>query len=152
MPSEKLSSINPQSSFLTKAGAYAPLIILFCSVVLIGSLSRLMLVLWQLDRVWETGILPTVFLQGLRVDLILAGMAVAPLLLVLPVLGPAHRDPTHAGFLAQRAFNRARTQRAVQSTDMSLDPLNVGVRRGFQTPGLGIVVSGCHCRIHDASP
>jgi len=46
-----------------------------------------MLVLWQLDRVWETGILPTVFLQGLRVDLILAGMAVAPLLLVLPVLG-----------------------------------------------------------------
>jgi len=29
--------------------------------------------------VWEDGILPTVFLQGLRVDLILAGMAVAPL-------------------------------------------------------------------------
>ncbi|WP_322003485.1 LTA synthase family protein [Marinobacter alexandrii] len=87
MPAEKLSSVNSESSFLTKAGAYAPLIILFCSVVLIGSLSRLLLVLWQLDRVWETGILPTVFLQGLRVDLILAGMAVAPLLLVLPVLG-----------------------------------------------------------------
>ncbi len=87
MPAEKLSSVISESSFLTKAGAYAPLIILFCSVVLIGSLSRLLLVLWQLDRVSETDILSTVFLQGLRVDLILAGMAVAPLLLVLPVLG-----------------------------------------------------------------
>jgi phosphoglycerol transferase MdoB-like AlkP superfamily enzyme len=45
-------------------------------VLLIGSLSRVLLVLWQFARVAETGILLEVFLQGLRVDLILAGLAV----------------------------------------------------------------------------
>ncbi len=69
------------------AGAYAPLLTLFCSILIIGGLSRAMLVFWQLDRVAATPVWPDIFLHGLRVDLIMAGMVVAPLLLALPFLG-----------------------------------------------------------------
>jgi phosphoglycerol transferase MdoB-like AlkP superfamily enzyme len=69
------------------AGAYAPVLMLFIAILLIGSLSRTLLVAWQFDRVAETSVWPSIFLHGLRVDLIIAGMAVAPLLLFLPILG-----------------------------------------------------------------
>lgn len=69
------------------AGAYAPILMLFCAILLIGTLSRMLLVAWQFDRVADTSVWPSIFLHGLRVDLILAGMAVAPLVLLLPVLG-----------------------------------------------------------------
>jgi phosphoglycerol transferase MdoB-like AlkP superfamily enzyme len=60
---------------------------LFFAILLIGGLSRALLVAWQLDRVIETSVWPSVFLHGLRVDLIMAGMAVAPPILLLPILG-----------------------------------------------------------------
>jgi len=60
---------------------------LFFAILLIGSLSRTLLVAWQFDRVTETSVWPSIFLHGLRVDLIMAGMAVAPLVLLLPILG-----------------------------------------------------------------
>ncbi|WP_254774080.1 hypothetical protein [Marinobacter sp. AC-23] len=69
------------------AGAYAPLLMLFFAILLVGSLSRAMLVAWQFDRVADTSVWPSIFLHGLRVDLIMAGMAVAPLVLLLPILG-----------------------------------------------------------------
>ncbi|WP_304100664.1 LTA synthase family protein [Marinobacter antarcticus] len=69
------------------AGAYAPLLMLFVAILIVGSLSRALLVAWQFDRVAETPVWPGIFLQGLRVDMIIAGMAVAPLLLFLPILG-----------------------------------------------------------------
>ncbi len=69
------------------AGAYAPLLMLFCAILLIGGLSRTLLVAWQFDRVEGASVWPGIFLHGLRVDLIIAGMAVAPLLLLLPILG-----------------------------------------------------------------
>jgi phosphoglycerol transferase MdoB-like AlkP superfamily enzyme len=69
------------------AGAYAPILMLFFAILLIGGLSRALLVAWQLDRVIETSVWPSVFLHGLRVDLIMAGMAVAPPILLLPILG-----------------------------------------------------------------
>ncbi|MDN6320891.1 MAG: LTA synthase family protein [Marinobacter sp.] len=69
------------------AGAYAPLLMLFVAILIIGSLSRAFLVAWQFDRVAETSVWPSIFIHGLRVDLIMAGMAVAPLVLLLPVLG-----------------------------------------------------------------
>lgn len=69
------------------AGAYAPLLMLFVAILIIGSLSRALLVAWQFDRVAQTSVWPSIFIHGLRVDLIIAGMAVAPLGLLLPVLG-----------------------------------------------------------------
>jgi len=69
------------------AGAYAPILMLFCTILLIGGLSRSLLVAWQFDRVETTSVWPGIFLHGLRVDLIMAGMVVAPLVLLLPVLG-----------------------------------------------------------------
>jgi len=87
MPVERSGSSKPKCHLVTRAGAYFPLLVVFCSVLLVGSLSRCLLVLWQFDRVSESGVFPSIFLHGLRVDLILAGMAVAPMLLVLPILG-----------------------------------------------------------------
>ena len=87
MPVERSGSAKPKCHFVTRAGAYFPLLVVFCSVLLVGSLSRCLLVLWQFDRVSESGVFSSIFLHGLRVDLILAGMAVAPMLLVLPILG-----------------------------------------------------------------
>ncbi len=72
------------------AGAYAPILMLFCGILLIGGLSRMLLVAWQFDRVVGTSVWPGIFLHGLRVDLIMAGMAVAPLVLLLPLLGHRH--------------------------------------------------------------
>ncbi|WP_247064855.1 LTA synthase family protein [Marinobacter sp. S0848L] len=69
------------------AGAYAPILMLFVAILLIGSLSRTLLVAWQFDRVAATSIWPGIFLHGLRVDLIIAGMAAAPLVLLLPIMG-----------------------------------------------------------------
>jgi len=69
------------------AGAYAPILMLFFTILLIGSLSRTLLVAWQFDRVAETSVWPGIFLHGVRADLIMAGMAVAPLVLLLPILG-----------------------------------------------------------------
>src|SRR5664279_4762621 len=71
------------------AGAYAPILMLFLAILLIGGLSRALLVVWQFDRVMGTSVWPSIFLHGLRVDLIMAGMAVAPLVLLLPIL--SHR-------------------------------------------------------------
>lgn len=69
------------------AGAYAPLLALFSLVLLLAGLARALLVAWQVDRVMDAGIWPTIFLHGLRVDLILAGLAVAFPLLLVPLLG-----------------------------------------------------------------
>jgi len=69
------------------AGAYAPILMLFFAILIIGGLSRVLLVAWQFDRVVETSVWPDIFLHGLRVDLIMAGMAVVPLLILLPILG-----------------------------------------------------------------
>ena len=101
MPVERSGSAKPKCHFVTRAGAYFPLLVVFCSVLLVGSLSRCLLVLWQFDRVSESGVFPSIFLHGLRVDLILAGMAVAPMLLVLPIFcllytSPSPRDRTRS--------------------------------------------------------
>ena len=69
------------------AGAYASILMLSLAILLIGGLSRALLVAWQFDRVKGTSVWPGIFLPGLRVDLIMAGMVVAPMVLLLPVLG-----------------------------------------------------------------
>lgn len=69
------------------AGAYSPLLQLFCLILLIEGISRAALVFWQWDRVADTGIFPSIFLHGLRVDVIQAGLLVSLPLLLLPFLG-----------------------------------------------------------------
>lgn len=71
------------------SGAYAPLLALFLMVLLVSGVSRTLLVAWQLERVAATEVWPTIFLHGLRVDAILAGLVVAVPLLLAPLL--AHR-------------------------------------------------------------
>lgn len=69
------------------AGAYTPILMLMCTILLVGGLSRALLVLWQFDRVAATPVWPDIFLHGLRVDLIMAGLVAAPMVLLLPLLG-----------------------------------------------------------------
>lgn len=67
---------------LAFSGPFAPLIATYLIGLPILSFFRLALVLWQSERVIATGQLIQVFLQGLRVDLILLGlMILIPLLL-----------------------------------------------------------------------
>jgi phosphoglycerol transferase MdoB-like AlkP superfamily enzyme len=69
------------------AGAYTPILMLTSTILLLGGLSRVLLVLWQFDRVAVTPVWPDIFLHGLRVDLIMAGLVAAPMVLILPFLG-----------------------------------------------------------------
>jgi len=45
---------------------------LFFAILLIGGLSRALLVAWQFDRVMEASVWPSIFFHGLRVDVIMA--------------------------------------------------------------------------------
>ncbi|WP_288378246.1 LTA synthase family protein [uncultured Massilia sp.] len=71
------------------AGPYAALFQMVLLGLALLSLSRLGLVAWQWDRVRATGIAPSVFVQGVRADLILLGYFAAVPLLFAPLL--AHR-------------------------------------------------------------
>lgn len=50
------------------------------------SLSRMLLLFWQSERVAATGMLSKILLQGVRVDLILLSLLALPLLLLAPLL------------------------------------------------------------------
>jgi phosphoglycerol transferase MdoB-like AlkP superfamily enzyme len=75
--------------FTLWAGPYAGVLQMVLLGLLILSLSRFGLVAWQWDRVAATGITPTLFLQGVRADLILLGYFLVLPLLLAPLL--AHR-------------------------------------------------------------
>jgi len=67
--------------------------ILIFALMLIGflTLSRISLVIWQWDRVSEVGMLLPIFIQGLRFDLVLVGIASAIPVLLFPMLVSTHR-------------------------------------------------------------
>jgi len=67
-------------------GPYRVFINLLLTGLIILSLSRLGLVIWQWDRVIAAADLPTLFLQGMRADLIMLGMLLVPLALFMPLL------------------------------------------------------------------
>ncbi|WP_292359438.1 MULTISPECIES: LTA synthase family protein [unclassified Methylophaga] len=67
-------------------GPYLIFIQLLLTGLVILSLSRLGLVVWQWERVTTAASLPTIFWQGIRADLIMLGMLLAPLALGLPLL------------------------------------------------------------------
>ncbi len=67
-------------------GPYLILFKLLLTGLVILSLSRLGLVVWQWDRVIAATSLPTIFWQGIRADLIMLGMLLVPLALGMPLL------------------------------------------------------------------
>lgn len=67
-------------------GPYLIFIKLLLTGLIILSLSRLGLVVWQWDRVIAASSLSTIFWQGLRADLIMMGMLLAPLALAMPLV------------------------------------------------------------------
>ena len=67
-------------------GPYGILIILLLTGLMILSLSRLGLIAWQWDRVTAATDLWVIISQGIRADLIIMGMLLAPLALLTPIL------------------------------------------------------------------
>jgi phosphoglycerol transferase MdoB-like AlkP superfamily enzyme len=70
-------------------GPYAPLLQLMLLGLLMMSLSRLGLLLWQWDRVNATGIFGRIIVQGMRADLIILGYFILIPLLFAPFLAHA---------------------------------------------------------------
>jgi phosphoglycerol transferase MdoB-like AlkP superfamily enzyme len=66
-------------------GPYAPLVEFLFLGVLLLSLSRIALVVWQWERAAATDAVALILLQGLRSDLITLGLFAAPAVLALPV-------------------------------------------------------------------
>lgn len=77
---------NNNMSLGTLVGPYQILLKLLILGLLILSLSRCGLAVWQWDRVTAAVDLPVLFLQGIRADLIIMGMLIAPLVLLIPLL------------------------------------------------------------------
>lgn len=71
--------------------ALAPLFSFAWRLLLALSIARILLVAWQWDRVTEVGMLAPVFLQGLRFDLVLLGLALVVPALAFPVLASSDR-------------------------------------------------------------
>jgi len=73
-------------NYLALLGPYQILLKLLLVGLTILSLSRLGLAIWQWDRVTSAVNLPIFFIQGIRADLIMMGMLIAPLALLMPLL------------------------------------------------------------------
>ncbi len=67
-------------------GPYLPLAAMMVAGLLLLSVSRIALMLWQWDRVAAAGIWPEMLIQGVRVDLIQLGLLVIPPVLLAPIL------------------------------------------------------------------
>lgn len=78
---------NVLSRLLHWTGPYQVLLSFVLLSVMLLSLSRLGLMLWQWDRVSGAGTFGWMLLQGLRADLILLGMLVAIPVLLAPFWG-----------------------------------------------------------------
>ncbi len=66
--------------------ALVPLLSFAWRLILVLTLARIALVAWQWDRVLEADMLATVFVQGLRFDLVLVGIALVLPLLTFPIV------------------------------------------------------------------
>lgn len=75
-----------RSNVKTLLGPYYILLQLLILGLLSLSLSRWGLAVWQWERVLAAMNLPTLLIQGVRADLIMMGMLIAPLALLMPLL------------------------------------------------------------------
>lgn len=71
--------------------ALMPLLIFSVLLLLALSISRLLLVAWQWERVEAANMVSAVFTQGLRFDIVLLGMLTVPLVLLFPILASNDR-------------------------------------------------------------
>ena len=88
-PARDLSFPHRSVRWWHHAGPYLHLVYLVAAGLAMLSVSRLLLVAWQRERVQAAGILGELFLQGLRADLILIGYFLVIPLVLAPFL--AHR-------------------------------------------------------------
>lgn len=79
-------TLSMKRNYLALPGPYQILLKLLLVGLTILSLSRLGLAIWQWDRVTSAVNLPIFFIQGIRADLIMMGMLIAPLALLMPLL------------------------------------------------------------------
>jgi len=80
------------------AGPYATILQMSLLGIVMLSLSRVAMMLWQWDRVQATGIPGEILLQGARADLILLGYFIAIPLLLAPLLAHPSRASIWKGF------------------------------------------------------
>src|SRR5512138_3827396 len=67
--------------------ALRPLALFAAAALAVLTVSRLGLVLWQLDRVTAADMLAPVFLEGLRFDVVLLSTLLLPPVVALPLFG-----------------------------------------------------------------
>jgi phosphoglycerol transferase MdoB-like AlkP superfamily enzyme len=80
--------------------ALKPLVSLAWRLVLILTVSRILLVAWQWERVADVSMFVPVFVQGLRFDLVMLGMSLVLPVLLFPLLASGERLlPAWRGFL-----------------------------------------------------
>lgn len=80
------------------AGPYAPLLALYAMGLVLLSLSRIALMLWQSERVADAGIWMTMLVQGVRVDIILLSLLAFIPVLLLPLFSLRRTWPAWQGF------------------------------------------------------
>lgn len=83
LPSSPINNLAQRLwQFAYKFDVYAPLAVMFIIGIVVLSASRFGLVLWKFDRVNNTGELASIFMQGLRVDIMqLCFLSLIPVLL-----------------------------------------------------------------------
>jgi phosphoglycerol transferase MdoB-like AlkP superfamily enzyme len=95
---QRFSGFAARLASLTQwAGPYATVLQMLLIGLVVLSLSRITLIVWQWDRVSAAGILGDMIAQGVRADLILLGYFVAISVLLAPFL--AHRISARAWWL-----------------------------------------------------
>ncbi len=86
--------------FRNKLSALRPLLTFAWMLIALLTVSRLLLVVWQWERVSEVGMLVPVFIQGLRFDLVLLGIVCVVPVLLFPLLASTrHSFPAWQTFL-----------------------------------------------------
>ena len=84
-------TVGPPEGFASLFNALKPLIIFAGVLISILSISRLILIAWQWERVAEANMLMPVIVQGLRFDLVLLGLSLSIPAILFPILTASRR-------------------------------------------------------------
>lgn len=96
---EDLVMTDNSRSIIRLFGPFLPFVQLTASLVITLTLSRGLLTFWQAERLAGAEQFALVMFNGLRVDLILSGMLLLPMLLLAPVLAHRFAWPLWTGFV-----------------------------------------------------
>src|SRR5690606_5739344 len=81
-----LAQATPRGSLRALSIALRPLLAFAWRVLLVLTVSRVLLIAWQWQRVSDAGTLDFLLLQGLRFDLVLLGLALVVPVVLFPLL------------------------------------------------------------------